>query len=944
MLKNSCIANIDTFAGNKPKIIKLNFYMRVYSFIIFIFLLFFDIAFAKHSEKKSVEELFDQCEKNIYTNPDSIDSLLIEFGNVQLNTRDSLKYYYYHFLYKKIYEKYTTASRTSILKGLQLAQRLEDIKYQIIFNGAMIDSYLHEQNKTAVYYKNLLQIEKEINQPKMLFMLYSKLMSYHLRIDQNIEKAKEYRKLASGILEKEEHLFTQFELREWYLNKAFTTENQEIAIQQMDTAIRYTLVNGDNYLKYEMYYWKIILLANGGITNPALIDYVNELLKNPEKDPRHKRIYYPYIIQAHVFRKEFVKAENRFKVFEKVYKDASYKVNNEVNVNMLGYFVYKQIKPSISLEYLEYYMNDVVERQWTAQDSIIVKYDREINKKEVEINLAKQELVSQRKSNQLTIVLIISGFVILLGTYLLYSRLKLKNQRLNLITKYYEKERSINEERSRFSENIAHEIKTPVTMVTGVLDMLEQAKTDEQRNELLELARVNANRLKRDIKGMMFLNNQTLIRKSHQEQIIILPFIRKTINEHLIALKSKSLHLSLSHNFTLASWVYLDEEKIQIVLNNLIGNAIKYSNEKGRIEVNCQVFDKQLSIKVTDYGKGIPKNEISKIFERFYQASNNKIGQGIGLSIVKRIIDELKGEISVSSIENEKTIFHFTIPVKYGKESDRPINELIFSPDMESRNSSLVTSQKDKLLIVDDNELLHQFYREVFFDYQCIFAFNGIDALNKLEDESVDCIISDIMMPELDGIGFKKALDKKEVRIPIIFVSASENKNVKIEALQIGVMDYIQKPFDLSEIRARVHNLINNYDSRKQEDVDEENGEIKVEIIEKDPTDIVAKMIIDIQKNIADPDYSVKQLGESVFYSESQIRRIVKRHTGLTPNKLIMEVRLLTAERMIKQNPYLKAYEIQEEIGIKSSAYFSRMFKDRFGINPSELMIQQIKG
>ncbi|MCT4664090.1 MAG: response regulator [Flavobacteriales bacterium] len=915
------------------------------TFFLLLALLLSPLSYGQ-KKQNSIRHQLSFCKQNIYKYPDTVSVVLKNLSEYSLSDKEKMELYFYQYWYDHIYQKYTTASRASAVKGLGIANKQQHHYYQIQFNAAMIRSYINEQERAPQYYSNLQNLLKKIKEPSLRFDIYNALGMYHYIVTADTEKIAEYIAEADKIFEVNETSLSLFQLKDYYWIKGVSSTDLDKGLYFLDRALEVTMSIGDNYLKYDLYLWKIIYLTGiKGISDPELIIYIESLLQEPEKDKRHKRIYYPYLLQSLVFSGQDKKAENVFQLFEKRYKASGYKVNNEVNINMLGYFVYKKKQPHQSITYLEKYMNDIINHEWSKQDSLAVKMDRELKAKDLELKILAESFEAQKNAKQRDLIIGVSLIIFTLLAIYVYIKLKFKNQKLSLLTKYYDREKTINEERSLFLENISHEIKTPVTMVSGVLELINETKDKEKKKELLELARVNIKKLKREIKGMTYMNNHALIRKDNSERVPILFFMKKILTENLIGFRSKSVCLKWKHNFDLNTWVQLDDEKIQIIINNLISNALKYSPEKSLVEIECWVNEGEFYFQITDSGQGIPANEVNKVFDRFFQASNSKVGQGIGLAIVKHISDAISGKVNVTSEPNISTCFSFRFPTKFGEELSEK-SSYTFYETQKLIQQITFKENKSTLLIVDDNEFIHAFYQEIFFDYNCVFSFGALAALDFLEKNKVDCVISDVMMPNMDGFDLKEAMNKNKLTIPVVFVTAKSIVNNKIEALRIGVIDYIQKPFEINELRVRVRNIIENYHSKlqyiDQEIIPTQNNVLSekqhIELKAQDPMNIVKRMIKDIEKNISSEEYGVKQLAESVFYSESQLRRIVKKLTGFTPNKLILEVKLLRAESLLRQYPHAKIYEIQQQIGIKSSPYFSKVFKERFGIFPSEIL------
>jgi len=389
----------------------------------------------------------------------------------------------------------------------------------------------------------------------------------------------------------------------------------------------------------------------------------------------------------------------------------------------------------------------------------------------------------------------------------------------------------------------------------------------------------------------------------------------------------------------------IDLEKLEKIINNLMSNAIKFSPSNSEISVIASVNDSLLDFIVKDQGEGIHFDEKEKIFERFYQAKNNTTigGIGIGLSLSREFAELLNGSLNVESELGKGSAFALKLPVpKYEGEIERiPKKEKVSKPVDESENEATKTTtqkQKPKILITEDNPQMARFLEDILApNYDCHLAFDGVEALEQLKKSRFDLITSDIMMPRMDGFAFREAVNNlpNYKHTPFILISAKTLEEDKIRGFTLGIDDYIIKPFNKEELLARVKNLITNYQSREQWKVENKN-------LLSDTTSADEKLLQQIEntvfENLNNEDFTVQQLAESANYSQRQLTRIMKQYTGMTPIQFILEIRLQKAYQLLQHKTHFTLSEVRYDVGISSSPYFNKKFKERFGVSPSALL------
>jgi DNA-binding response OmpR family regulator len=471
--------------------------------------------------------------------------------------------------------------------------------------------------------------------------------------------------------------------------------------------------------------------------------------------------------------------------------------------------------------------------------------------------------------------------------------------------------------------------------------MMEQVKTQDLKKNL-SMVYNNAQRLNH-------LINETLdlakIEKGKmevhlEERPIAIDLIRIFLSFTSLA-EMRDIHLEGHVQFSDDKYILCDLDKVEKVMNNLVSNAIKFS-ENGSIVVMNATLDQNLKIDIQDYGKGIPDHEQEKIFNRFYQASHNRMGNyggtGIGLAFSKEIAQVLGGSLSVNSKVGEGSRFTFSIPAQM---IDQPIiqKDVSWEPEplpKEAYQPILFHGERPIILIVEDNKEMQQYLKDLLKeDYRCEFAHDGFEALKKIQKSKYHLISSDVMMPNMDGFTLKERINvfPEHKKTPFIFLTARSLEEDKLSGLRLGVDDYITKPFSKDEYLIRINNLLNNYKERLIS-ISEEEPVINTESIDNSILKEAEQIIL---QNISNTNFSVGELADSLHYSQRQLGRILKQNTGLTPVNFILELRLQKAYRMIKSKNYRSVSEVRYDIGIESASYFARKFKERFGISPSEV-------
>lgn len=553
-------------------------------------------------------------------------------------------------------------------------------------------------------------------------------------------------------------------------------------------------------------------------------------------------------------------------------------------------------------------------------------------------NKLKDELIIQ---NQLLYIKIGAAILFVIIIILVFLEWSARKKRvLNELDQKSKK--TILEAKEHFLENMSHEIRTPITSILGYLSLLKEESL------ILDKRLIYTNSAIDNTKKMMasldnFLNLTSLEGNSKfknvETSINISNFIQDIKSTFTANLEIKKIKLYFKTNAEDNLMINFDIESLMIIVNNLISNAIKYSNSNTSIYLTLFFEESKLRLLVKDEGFGISENEKETIFSRFYQTKNNtsNSGFGIGLSLTNNLIKKLNGKISLETAVNVGSVFKVELPLiidNYNLNTtqiDKNFNLLCcnYSTEIDKKNNL------PKALVVDDNTEMIIYLKEIFSDFlDCTFAFNGKEALDKIEKQSFDIIISDLKMPIMNGIEFKNAFNEKGTSkgIPFIFMTSIIKDKVKDIDL-LSFEDYIEKPFKKDEIISRIQFALEKTLNRKKlaTPIDSE-----IEF-DSSSSELIKKVKNCILKNITNPDFNVAVLCETCGYGQKKLNEILKSKIGLSIVNTILEIRLLKAYDLVIKNRYETLKEVVYAVGINSRPYFNKKFELRFGIKPGDL-------
>jgi len=557
------------------------------------------------------------------------------------------------------------------------------------------------------------------------------------------------------------------------------------------------------------------------------------------------------------------------------------------------------------------------------------------------------------------------------------NRTKARNELLIERLKH-EKSEEVNQLKLQFFTNISHEFRTPLTLILGPIQCLIDTNKDEENKSTLLTIRKNANILHHLVNQLMDLrkiDTGNMRLKAIKGDII--EFVGETASSFNMLAEEHSINFSI-FNKPSSFVMWYDQEKVENIVVNLLANAFKFTPDNGEITVNVNVINlessllindfsvqKVLEIQIKDSGIGIPKDSLNEIFNRFYQVKRSKSayleGTGIGLSLVKDLVTLLKGEILVESEEGKGTCFTVRLPAddRFIEEDNKvdivePFESVgirklrsYATSAFETINYSNKEPKENKspdyapvVLLIDDNvDIRNYIINQLQHKYCFEQADNGTDGFDKAMEYQPDLIISDVLMPELDGIELCKKL-KTEIQtshIPIILLTALTSLEYEIEGIETGADAFISKPFSIELLDVHIKNLIEsrkNLMKRFELDICLKPKDITINSIDKD---FLEQSMDIIEKYMSKPDFDVQLFVDEIGMSRTVLYRKLKAVTGLSVNEFINTVRLKRAVQLLEQKK-LSVSEIAYEVGFSSPKYFSTCFRKQFHKTPSEFI------
>ena len=595
-----------------------------------------------------------------------------------------------------------------------------------------------------------------------------------------------------------------------------------------------------------------------------------------------------------------------------------------------------------------------------GQYTLLVKYKNNMNGKECEPQKLLIQITPPWYLSNWAYILyfILIALFCILAVYRIVHQYRRKQHRM--IEKLNrEKKEEVYESKLRFFTNITHEFCTPLTLIYGPCEkILAYPQSDSYIRKYGKMIQQNTEKLNGLILELLeFRRLETGHKVLSIQRLSVSDKLRNIAESFCELAENKNLNYRLDIEPDI-EW-NTDISCFSKIVNNLISNAFKYTPEEGNITIGLKVENQLLTLNISNSGKGIAKENLAKIFDRYkildsFEMNGKNSRNGLGLAICKNMVTLLNGEINVSSIQNEITTFTVTLPElsPTAQETETPQKVYATGPlntntepmELEQTTVNFDTS-KHTVMIIDDDTSMLWFVSEIFVDKYNVLSFNNAaEALASLELKQPDLIISDVMMPEIDGLSFAQKIKQNKLwsHIPLILLSALHHEDDQVKGIEAGAEVYVTKPFNVKYLEKVVYRLI-----KRESDLKEYYSSIfssfKVEngnCIHKEDQEFLDKVIETIEKNITNPDLSVELLSSDLGYSTRQFYRKLKPITDKSPADIIKEYRLTMAERLLLTKNYT-IEEIMDKTGFNNRGTFYKLFSQRFGMPPRQYREQQ---
>lgn len=580
-----------------------------------------------------------------------------------------------------------------------------------------------------------------------------------------------------------------------------------------------------------------------------------------------------------------------------------------------------------------------------ANANVLLMQNEEMNKQTARLNALHGKVdtyLVQYNHQKMYIVLFSIILLLLIGIMVYIYRTILMKRRI---------EEEANKAKLQFFTNISHELRTPLTLIADPVNyIIHDDNLNSQQRSMLQIVQRNVLVLTQLVSEILdFRKVQNGKMELRLSDFNLAESMKQWIM--LFSVSAQKKHIAISMDAPDTIMLRADQDKIERICYNLLSNALKYTSEGGEISLMAKEEGGRVMISVADNGCGISSDELPYIFDRFYQAKNAGRGTGIGLAIVKAFTELHHGEVSATSIEGKGSTFTIHIPVRQkGEVTNQPtekIEQLVEPssaeevPNQARHIDELIQpyqTDKPEVLIIDDNIDIRTYLRSVLSEkYNVSEAADGKVGLELARKIVPDIVLSDIMMPVMDGLAFCQQLktDKAISHIPVILLTARSLDEQRAEGYEHGADAYLSKPFSLRLLLSRIDNLI---ESRKKLNQtwskgveDDEIGNISNEI-DKSFLKQLRKII---QENLANSDLSVEQIGDEIGLSRVQLYRKVKALTGYSPVEIVRKARLTRARHLL-QTTERTVSEVAYAVGFSTPSYFSKCYKDEFGENPKK--------
>ena len=599
------------------------------------------------------------------------------------------------------------------------------------------------------------------------------------------------------------------------------------------------------------------------------------------------------------------------------------------------------------------------------QSDRLVEYQRQIEKQRANLSqlLSKYNFLYSSLIIILILALLLGGSAIY--TVYINRKVRQKNHLLNEKNRLVQQQKEelsvanqrieqVTTQKLQFFTNVSHEIKTPLTLILGPLNKMAQDAPAGAFADDIRIVKKNAERLKRVIDQLLDFrkieNNKMGLRVTKMDLVFLIQEVKSYFNT---LAQSKRIDYTFLHEMD-SLFVWVDTDKMEKILTNLLSNAFKFTPEQGKITIRLREEETEVVLSVEDNGEGIPPENLASVFERFFTSGQSYApGTGIGLHLTREFVLMHKGSIHVESEQGERTVFTVQIP-KGKSHFDESCVFLSNATESSSGVAHLDISQVQEtlnkkydymiLIVEDDWDIRAYLQHELSGNFNVLVAENGAKALDILLKENVSLVVSDVMMPEMNGFELCRRVksDMALSHIPVILLTALSDDSQRLYGFEGGADEYIQKPFNIEIVKLRIIKLLEERNRLREVFLKESQSPagLSIETIGKvESLDdlFMRKFIALIEENYSDPDFSIEKGSEKLGLSRVHLYRKVKELSGITPTDFLRNYRLKKASALLKQRSGTIS-EVAYATGFGSPAYFSKCFKAVYNITPTEFI------
>lgn len=601
------------------------------------------------------------------------------------------------------------------------------------------------------------------------------------------------------------------------------------------------------------------------------------------------------------------------------------------------------------------------------QSEQVVDYQHQIEQQRETL----EEILSKYQflQNSVGIILLLAGTLFLAALYMIhiYRVVRRKNRELKRTNSQVEKQKEELAEANRYIEkstaqklqfftNITHEIKTPLTLILGPLGKLSQeAPEGSPLADDVRIIRKNAERLKRVVDQLLDFrkveSNKMNMRVCKVDMVAFIAEVKSCFDPMA---EGKQIHFTFEHDCPSAD-LWVDRDKMEKILANLLSNAFKFTLDGGTITIRLHDREDAVELSVEDNGKGIPPGNLSSVFDRFFTGDQNYVtGTGIGLHLTREFVQMHKGTIRVASTPRVSTIFTVTLPKgksHFDASCTFDLSTTELSDSMANLNTTEIQEDLQKtydytvLIVEDDPDIRNYLQAELKANFRVLTACNGVEALELLKREEVSSVVSDVMMPEMNGFDLCRKI-KSDITLshtPVILLTALSDDKQQMYGIAGGADAYIRKPFNIEIVKLHIIKLIEERARLREayaRDASSPAMAVREGRMESQDDLFMTRFLKLIEESYADPDFSIEKGSEKLGLSRVHLYRKVKELAGVTPTDFLRNYRLKKAAEMLRRKTG-NVNEVAYAAGFGSPAYFSKCFKAAYNITPTEYLNQQ---